>query len=287
MKVDLDSDIGEYWVKRANAKDGPYKVIATVELPDPLTPADSNFCFDDIDVNTNKLSYYYKIDVVDPCGEVGKSSNVGRTMLLDVQADNDKNRNILTWNKYEEWAGGVNTYEIHRGTSVNNMQKVRSLPVSQFGSIDEVQETAVGIQFIDDVTGNQNIQGNGEFCYMVIALEGSATFMQIEPEVSKSNIVCAIQYPLFYVPNSFTPNGDDKNDYFMPKGAFHDVKSYSLDVFNRWGEKVYSTDNYNAKGWDGTFKGADSPNGAYVYIVRYTSADGQDYEKRGTVSITR
>jgi gliding motility-associated-like protein len=287
MKIDLEGDIGEYWVKRANKVDGGYKVIATVELPDPLTPADSNFCFDDIDVNTTKMSYYYKIDVVDPCGEVGKSSNVGRTILLSVLADNEKNRNFLTWNHYQEWAGGVMEYEVWRGTSVSNIVKIASLPLSQAGSIDGMTVNSEGIQYIDDVSGNSNIQGNGEFCYFVVAKEGSGTFMQIEPEISKSNTVCAVQSPLFYVPNSFTPNGDGVNDYFMPKGAFHDVKAYSLEVFNRWGEKIYSTDNYSAKGWDGSYKGVNAPSGSYVYIVRYTSADGQDYEQRGTVSINR
>ncbi|HAW51321.1 MAG TPA: hypothetical protein DCX54_03170, partial [Flavobacteriales bacterium] len=287
MKVDLDADIGEYWVKRSNKKDEGYKVIATVELPDPLTPADSNFCFDDIDVNTTKMSYYYKIDVVDPCGEVGRSSNVGHTMLLSVVADNDKNRNFLTWNHYEEWAGGVNNYEVWRGTSVSNMTKIMSLPVYQFGSIDGLSVNKDGIQYIDNVSNNQNIQGNGEFCYYVVANEGTGTFMQIEPERSKSNTVCAVQHPLFYVPNSFTPNGDGVNDYFMPKGAFHDVKAYKLEVFNRWGEMIYSTDNYNSNGWDGTYKGTPAPTGSYVYVVNYTSADGLEYEKRGTVAITR
>jgi gliding motility-associated-like protein len=286
MKIDLEADIGEYWVKRSNKRNEGYKVIATVALPDPLTPADSNFCYDDFDVNTNDLVYYYKIDVVDPCGEVGITSNHARTMLLDVTADNNQQKNVLKWNKYEEWEGGVYEYEIWRGSSVANMRKVRSLPVSQFGNIDEVNHNAETVTFIDDV-GSEGQKGSGQFCYMVVAKEGTATFQNIEPEVSKSNIVCAIQKPLFYVPTAFTPNGDGMNDYFKPLGSFHDVKAYHLEVFNRWGERIYQTDNYQSKGWDGTYNGTPSPEGAYVYVVTYTSADNQEYEKRGTVALTR
>ncbi|MEQ9108007.1 MAG: gliding motility-associated C-terminal domain-containing protein [Limnobacter sp.] len=286
MKIDLESDIGEYWVKRSNKPDEGYRVIATVELPDPLTPADSNFCFDDVDVNTNQLSYYYKIDVVDPCGEVGISTNLARTILLDVRADNDQNKNVLTWNTYRDWEGRVAEYEVWRGSSVANLKKVRSLPVSQFSSISDVSQKGDMITFVDDVAG-EGSKGSGQFCYVVYAKEGTATFQNIEPAVSRSNVVCAVQNPLFYVPTAFTPNGDGKNDYFKPLGSFHDVRAYNLEVYNRWGERIYSTDNYDSKGWDGGFKGTESPEGVYVYIVRYTSAEGQEYEKRGSVALTR
>lgn len=51
-----------------------------------------------------------------------------------------------------------------------------------------------------------------------------------------------------YVPNAFTPNGDGINDIFQPKGF--GIKDYELDIFDRWGERIYNTKVFEA-GWDG------------------------------------
>jgi gliding motility-associated-like protein len=56
---------------------------------------------------------------------------------------------------------------------------------------------------------------------------------------------------IFYVPNSFTPNGDGTNDIFLPiitSGV--DLKGYELSIFNRWGEEVFKTNDIT-QGWDG------------------------------------
>jgi gliding motility-associated-like protein len=288
MKIDLESNIGEYWVKRSTQRDAGYKIIATIPVPDPLTPADSNFCYEDNEVKTDRTSYYYKIDVVDPCGTVGITSNHGRTMVLNVAADNERNLNVLTFNQYEDWAGGVNEYEVFRGTSAATMKLERSLIVRDFATDETVSQKGEEITFTDDVSGQAN-SGNGAFCYQIVAKESSGTFPGVNPEASKSNVVCAVQYPLFYVPTAFTPNGDGKNERFLPLGAFHDIKSYHLEIYNRWGEMIFSSDEYKGDdaGWDGTYNGQEVPNGAYVYNVKYRAADGQEYEKRGTVTLTR
>ena len=288
MKIDLESNIGEYWVKRSTQKDQGYKIIATIPIPDPLTAADSNFCYEDHQVKTDLNSYYYKIDVVDPCGTVGITSNVGRTMVLNITADNERNQNQLTWNQYEDWEGGVNEYEVYRGTSGSTMKLVRSLIVKGFATDNTVSQNGDMITFVDDVSDEAS-SGNGQFCYQITAKEGSSTFPGVKPEISKTNIVCAVQYPLFYVPTAFTPNGDGINDRFLPLGAFHDIKSYNLEILNRWGEVIYSSDKYQGSdaGWDGTYNGQDSPNGAYIYIVRYSAADGKEYDKRGTITLAR
>ncbi|MFM7467181.1 MAG: gliding motility-associated C-terminal domain-containing protein [Crocinitomicaceae bacterium] len=55
-----------------------------------------------------------------------------------------------------------------------------------------------------------------------------------------------------YVPNTFTPNGDEHNNLFYPvfSGANLDRKSYSFLIYNRWGEIVYQTTDLN-EGWNG------------------------------------
>lgn len=88
-----------------------------------------------------------------------------------------------------------------------------------------------------------------------------------------------------YIPNSFTPNGDRLNDNFIPKFNC-DFSKYILQVFNRWGEKVFETTN-PYKGWDGTFQNVETPQGSYVYIFNYESVNGESDRLVGKLSLIR
>lgn len=67
------------------------------------------------------------------------------------------------------------------------------------------------------------------------------------------------------VPNSFTPNEDDKNDYFFPVLTC-EYSYYNLTILDRWGNTVFNTNNVNGK-WDGRFKGNYCPDDVYVYKI--------------------
>lgn len=85
--------------------------------------------------------------------------------------------------------------------------------------------------------------------------------------------------------NVFTPNGDGKNDVFTIK--FKDASSVTMNVFNRWGEKVHEETSLSPA-WDGRKKGgAQCPDGTYFYIINATRRDGKAYEHKGTVTLIR
>jgi gliding motility-associated-like protein len=87
------------------------------------------------------------------------------------------------------------------------------------------------------------------------------------------------------IPNVFTPNGDGVNDVFKlnPKG----MKNIELEIFNRWGQVLYTFSGINAA-WDGrnTF-GEKVPDGTYFFFVRATGFDDKVFEKKGTVNLFR
>jgi len=87
------------------------------------------------------------------------------------------------------------------------------------------------------------------------------------------------------IPNAFTPNGDTKNDIFKPT-IFQAVKSFSFIVFNRYGQKVFETNEYG-KGWDGNFKGKPQLAGSYVYHIKYTNIFGMETVENGSVLLIR
>ncbi len=72
-----------------------------------------------------------------------------------------------------------------------------------------------------------------------------------------------------WLPTAFTPNGDGKNDIIRPIGTLGRFKDYSLSIYNRWGQRVfYSQDIYD--GWNGTFNGIKQDLGTYFYMLSYT-----------------
>ena len=72
----------------------------------------------------------------------------------------------------------------------------------------------------------------------------------------------------FYIPNAFTPNSDGKNDYFKPIINFA-VDDYLMEIYNRWGEKIFSTTE-TAAGWDGRYKSVMQNAGGFTYTIRFT-----------------
>ena len=85
----------------------------------------------------------------------------------------------------------------------------------------------------------------------------------------------------FYVPNSFTPNGDFKNDVFHAFGE--GVVAYELRIFDRWGKLIFITNDINI-GWDGKINGGEAPVGVYFYKINYT--DGVNKKKIVTGNVT-
>jgi len=92
--------------------------------------------------------------------------------------------------------------------------------------------------------------------------------------------------PDIYIPNSFTPNGDGKNDVFYIKTVY-EFSEFKLTIFNRWGDMVFESEDIN-KGWDGTYKGKLVPLGVYVYQLTATIKDtGEQRKITGRVTVVR
>jgi gliding motility-associated-like protein len=94
----------------------------------------------------------------------------------------------------------------------------------------------------------------------------------------------------YFLPNTFSPNGDGVNDYFYPRGSgLYNIQS--LTIFNRWGQMVFQRKNFPANsetmGWDGTFNGKPAPMDAYVYIAEVICNNAQVVVLHGNVTLVR
>ncbi len=93
-------------------------------------------------------------------------------------------------------------------------------------------------------------------------------------------------HPLF--PSAFSPNGDGNNDVFRVRNIIScfDQSLYSLQIFNRWGQLVFLSNDPSA-GWDGTFRGVPSEVGVYVFVANIPNQEGQWRRITGSVTLVR
>jgi gliding motility-associated-like protein len=105
-------------------------------------------------------------------------------------------------------------------------------------------------------------------------------------EISESIIV---QRPIIDVPNVFTPNGDQDNEFFdiVHQGARELLIIDEFKVYNRWGQLIYDNDT-PATGWDGNFNDRPQPTEAYFYMIRVLFKNGEEAAKfQGNVTLVR
>jgi gliding motility-associated-like protein len=99
-------------------------------------------------------------------------------------------------------------------------------------------------------------------CYSVVAADSMGNRSVMSDTVCIDSDTCGG----YRLPNVFTPNGDDYNDYFIPY-PYSSVEKIDLQIFNRWGMLVYKTDDPAIK-WDGKVMGTnqDASTGVYYYV---------------------
>ncbi|MDB4754948.1 gliding motility-associated C-terminal domain-containing protein [bacterium] len=87
-----------------------------------------------------------------------------------------------------------------------------------------------------------------------------------------------------YIPNTFTPNDNSLNQYFLAYGT--EIEYFEMLVYNRWGQLIFTSDDIT-KGWDGTYKGLESPIGTYVWKIWYQEYSGEEGKAIGHVNLVR
>lgn len=91
---------------------------------------------------------------------------------------------------------------------------------------------------------------------------------------------------IMYIPNAFTPDGDEFNNVFKPVFPAA-VSSYDFVIYNRWGQRIFESHDTEI-GWDGTYNGNMVQDGTYIWTVKViTKHSAKPVVKQGTVSLLR
>ena len=90
--------------------------------------------------------------------------------------------------------------------------------------------------------------------------------------------------PFLYIPNTFTPDGNEHNNEFRVIGG--NIMSFELWIYNRWGELLYTITSYDDY-WDGTYNGIMCQDGTYTWKIRYYDFGYNEFVQTGHVNLIR
>ncbi len=86
------------------------------------------------------------------------------------------------------------------------------------------------------------------------------------------------------MPNIFTPNNDGKNDFMIPV-EMRGILSGHLEIYNRWGQKLFTSADLINNGWNGSYKNIRATDGVYYWIVNYFNFLNQHKVREGVIHL--
>lgn len=196
-------------------------------------------------INLSQEACAVPIDNVPPCPPELKVTNIC-----------DENRTCEDGEVLENYLSWINPMELCEETD-----DVVSYNI-YFSPTDEGELLLIGsIGESGTVTYEHQPERGIAGCYAVTALDTFAN------ESAYSNIFCVDNCPNYSLPNTFTPNGDGRNDFYIPY-PFCFIENIEFNIFNRWGQLVYETRDPNIN-WSGeNMKGQELPAGTYYYTCK-------------------
>ena len=138
-------------------------------------------------------------------------------------------------------------------------------------------------ELLDDPTSaNPTFILEEEVTFEVTVTDENGCSIVLAVVVIPADTPCA--EPFIFVPNAFTPNGDDHNDQLRVDG--NQIVEMYLAIYNRWGERVFEATD-QSQTWDGTFDGQALNPDVFGYIFTATCTNGDTFSSQGNISLLR
>ncbi|MFN4084084.1 MAG: gliding motility-associated C-terminal domain-containing protein [Bacteroidia bacterium] len=252
-----EKDHAKYFLYKSTNNGTDFNLLRVFE-----EPYDTMYLDEDVEVS--KQSYCYHLVMMDTCDNVGPMGYVSCSILLKGEAG--PYFNTLNWSAYRGWE------------QIEDYTLLRSDPATAFAAIQTFNSDM--LRCVDDKL-NLN---EGLFSYYVSAKEQFTENKPYFNASSLSNVVELFQKPIVYMPNAFTLNNDGLNDTYYWLPVF--VKDFNIQIYNRWGEKVFETNNKNQP-WNGTYNGKIAPSDVYFYKLFYTGWEGTEKSQSGNFTLIR
>lgn len=208
----------------------------------------------------------YTVRAMGICGG-SQSTSISQNMVLTATQTPDTAMRNVQWTGYTEWAEGVEKYAIEYRDEGNWRQVGESVSTLSFDHKESITKVDSGI------------------CYRIVA---SGKVLEADVEAI-SNVAC-VEFDFHGVlPNAFTPDLEENKIFRISAVNVEETES-RLQIFNRWGQKVYDDINPVSGGWNGNKMNEDGkicPTGIYVYRLELRMSNKKTYFYKGTISLIR
>ncbi|MEZ5045630.1 MAG: PKD domain-containing protein [Chitinophagaceae bacterium] len=182
-------------------------------------------------------------------------------------------------------------YFVCPSTTESKTVEVNSYPIIDLGPDTAICPGVNGSVLLADLNSNANIyewSTGATQPSIVVSQPGYYWVRANNKECSSTDSIWVKQDCYISIPNSFSPNSDGTNDYFLPREFLSSgLTSFKMSIFNRWGEKIFYTSELLGRGWDGKYNGQDQPQGVYVYMIEATFKNNISKSFTGNVTLIR
>ena len=176
------------------------------------------------------------------------------------------------------------------------VSKTKKIIVNEFPSISLGKDTSIcpgvtGSIFLADINNpgatyhwSTGETGNG----ITVSQVGHYWVKASNGECTSTDSIWVKRDCYLNIPNAFSPDGDGLNDYFLPRELLSSgLRSFKMEIFNRWGENIFSTTSIDGRGWDGKYNGVKQPMGVYVFVIEAEYNNNFKKTYKGNVTLIR
>lgn len=263
-------------------------------------------------IRSVKNSGTYTIEVEDECGGVYRDSVVLR---INDSIPSSSFFEICRGDSLffkERWWNETGVYEFLEeveGCDSLIQLEIRELDTPNFDLPDTVVIT-YGVDTIIEPTAMIGSQAGFQFSWQLNQHSGSCIdcerleLLEVKEDgyvtLTISNGICSQEIRMlvlvrkrnydFFLPNAFSPNGDQINDNWRLFGNDERAWIHAVNIFDRWGELVYSISDVSAlewDGWDGRFHGNLVQDGVYVIHLQITTSNDERISLARDITIIR
>lgn len=260
FNLDNFADTDSLWLERSDNSVNNFTTILKLKR-DPLL---TTYTYKDLNANFNNSYYAYRVKTFDKCSNLSSTSNIGTSILLSKPIFlNDQY--TFKWNPYSGWEKGISIQEIETSTDRFTWNTLKN------------ETPGTNKSFIGKI-----LLETDSLCIRIKNTEITNTLNQTS--VSLSNVHCIYTISDFYFPGTINPYSN--NNVFKIYGNGYDKSRGKLEIYNRWGERVFETNNIET-GWDAKINGEYADMGNYVYKASFYDQSNKYYLKTGTILIIK
>ncbi len=260
FSIDPLSEIKKFHLERRKEDEAEWLLLKEISIQNNTL----NFTDNQVDPSER---YFYRLSAINNCDIAVVYSNIASNVVAKANLTDEVIQ--FSWSPYAGWRGGIDYQKIMVSFG-NGFTEYASLPpVDSTWSVDYST-------IMYKVTGSQ-------VCFYLISQEKINDLGIIGN--SESNRVCIEPEEKIFVPNAFTPDGDNVNDYFRPVLSFIPT-AYLLVITSRNNVILFESTNY-LESWDGKSRDSMLSSGVYLWYLKVTAPSGKVITKNGTITILR